>query len=276
MGRVGIVITAIGDAGVGLGVFAVPAAVAYSSYHHARVLGVVRHAGGHVALTFDDCGDPAAWRSILSTLRGRDVRAAFFCIGQQVKAHPTLARRVRSDGDMLSDHGWFAPGSGHAWCSCHRATDSASQSHDPGRDWQPVRVFPPSVWIVFPSRPRDRWAAGVPACGVVERRPARLAAAGRQGDPAAGSGRDPLGVDRAAALSAADGASAAGILSGLHRRHLTPVLLRTLVHIGNPGPGWWPRDSSLDRPTHSDAGFPRFASVDAPIPPPPPRPIVAA
>lgn len=66
-------------------------------------------AGRRVAVTFDDCNDGAAWRSILSTLRSYNVRATFFCPGDQVYAHPAEARSTVAAGHAIGSHS-----SGHA------------------------------------------------------------------------------------------------------------------------------------------------------------------
>ena len=81
----------------------------WPTYGHARVLGIVLRSGPRVALTFDDCENAAAWRSILSTLHRANVRAAFFCLGPSVESHIKLAKRVRADGSMLCNHTWSHP-----------------------------------------------------------------------------------------------------------------------------------------------------------------------
>jgi len=64
----------------------------------------VEGAGSRVAVTFDDCNDGAAWRSILSTLRAYNVRATFFCPGDQVYAHPAEARSTVAAGHAIGSH----------------------------------------------------------------------------------------------------------------------------------------------------------------------------
>ena len=66
----------------------------------------IRSAGGHVALTFDDCIWPAAWASILATLKATGVRATFFCPGIRVAMNPALARRTVAMGNAIGSHGW--------------------------------------------------------------------------------------------------------------------------------------------------------------------------
>lgn len=61
-------------------------------------------AGRRVAITIDDCNDGAAWSAMLRTLRARNVRATFFCIGGNVTRFPDQARRTVADGHTIGSH----------------------------------------------------------------------------------------------------------------------------------------------------------------------------
>ncbi len=58
-----------------------------------------------VALTFDDGPGPGTGR-LLEILAAEDVHATFFMVGEQVEAHPKLARRVVAGGHEVGDHTW--------------------------------------------------------------------------------------------------------------------------------------------------------------------------
>jgi peptidoglycan/xylan/chitin deacetylase (PgdA/CDA1 family) len=58
-----------------------------------------------VALTFDD-GPAPPTRELVDILTDRDVHATFFMLGEQVRRHPKLARRVARAGFQLGDHTW--------------------------------------------------------------------------------------------------------------------------------------------------------------------------
>jgi len=73
---------------------------------HPRTVGHVDGVGRRVALTFDDCGSPSAWDSILSTLHASRIKAAFFCPGIYVRAAPAEARRTALEGHTIGSHGW--------------------------------------------------------------------------------------------------------------------------------------------------------------------------
>jgi peptidoglycan-N-acetylglucosamine deacetylase len=215
--------------------------VVYPSYDHARVVGVVTDAGRRVALTFDDCGDATAWRSILSTLRAHDLRATFFCPGSAVADHVTLARRVRADGDRLCNHSWS-----HADLT---ALSAAAIDHQ-------LRLARNVLYGLTGSRcPYVR-----PPYGSYDRRVLEIA--GRLGyrravlwsvDPRDWQ-RPGAAVISSRVLAATGPGSIVllhtlpqtaqalpSILRGLRSRRLTVVGLPTLLAIGTPSHGGWPR-----------------------------------
>jgi len=55
-------------------------------------------------LTFDDGPNERATDAILGTLARERVPAAFFMVGDHVRRHPGLARRVTSEGHMVGNH----------------------------------------------------------------------------------------------------------------------------------------------------------------------------
>jgi peptidoglycan/xylan/chitin deacetylase (PgdA/CDA1 family) len=56
-----------------------------------------------VALTIDD-GPSVATPEILEALAANDARATFFVIGENVREHPDLARRIVAEGHQLGHH----------------------------------------------------------------------------------------------------------------------------------------------------------------------------
>ncbi len=57
-----------------------------------------------VALTFDDGPDPTFTPQVLDILAAKNVRAAFFVVGERVRAHPAIAQRIASDGHVVGNH----------------------------------------------------------------------------------------------------------------------------------------------------------------------------
>lgn len=57
-----------------------------------------------VAFTFDDGPDPDTTPALLDALRAAGVKAAFFCVGEKIRRHPGLARRIFDEGHLLANH----------------------------------------------------------------------------------------------------------------------------------------------------------------------------
>ncbi|MBA3261418.1 MAG: polysaccharide deacetylase family protein [Thermoleophilaceae bacterium] len=60
--------------------------------------------GARVALTFDDGPDPDATPAVLEALEAAGARATFFLVGEQVEAHPELAREIAARGHAVGMH----------------------------------------------------------------------------------------------------------------------------------------------------------------------------
>lgn len=62
---------------------------------------------GAIAITFDDGPILGKTEKILEVLKFHNVQAAFFCIGNQVARHSTLAKQIHSDGHLLGNHSYW-------------------------------------------------------------------------------------------------------------------------------------------------------------------------
>jgi len=58
-----------------------------------------------IALTFDD-GPNENTLEILRTLEKYQVKAAFFCIGKRIEAHPEILKKIVSDGHIVGNHSY--------------------------------------------------------------------------------------------------------------------------------------------------------------------------
>jgi peptidoglycan-N-acetylglucosamine deacetylase len=61
-------------------------------------------AGGEIALTIDDGPDPEVTPRVLDLLDETGAKASFFCIGERVVQHPTLAREIVARGHTIENH----------------------------------------------------------------------------------------------------------------------------------------------------------------------------
>lgn len=72
--------------------------------------------GRNVWLTIDDGPDPGSTPKVLELLRRHGARATFFVIGEQVKKHPELARRIVAEGHSIGNHSHTHP-TVDFWCA---------------------------------------------------------------------------------------------------------------------------------------------------------------
>lgn len=60
--------------------------------------------GPYVAITFDDGPHPANTPRLLNILAQRNIKATFFVVGQLVKEHPQIIRRILAEGHEVANH----------------------------------------------------------------------------------------------------------------------------------------------------------------------------
>lgn len=69
-----------------------------------RSLPAAAAARGEIALTLDDGPDPEVTPAVLDLLAAHGARATFFCIGERVREHPALTRRIVDAGHSVQNH----------------------------------------------------------------------------------------------------------------------------------------------------------------------------
>lgn len=57
-----------------------------------------------VYLTFDDGPIPNVTTFVLNTLKSFNVKATFFCIGDNISKHPEVFERIKADGHAVGNH----------------------------------------------------------------------------------------------------------------------------------------------------------------------------
>ncbi len=62
--------------------------------------------GPYIALTFDDGPHPENTVRLLKMLKERGMKATFFCVGQRVADHPSVAKRIVEEGHEIGNHSW--------------------------------------------------------------------------------------------------------------------------------------------------------------------------
>ena len=69
-----------------------------------RRLPEASRARGEIAITLDDGPDPEVTPLVLDILERFDVRATFFCIGENARRHPDLCREIAHRGHGVENH----------------------------------------------------------------------------------------------------------------------------------------------------------------------------
>lgn len=87
------------------------AAVAMGSYFisssfHLKAICKGDKSKNHIALTFDDGPHPETTLAILAVLKQHQVKATFFCIGQQVEQYKPIAQQIVAEGHLVGNHSW--------------------------------------------------------------------------------------------------------------------------------------------------------------------------
>jgi len=59
-----------------------------------------------IALTFDDGPWPGYTAQILEILKKNNIKATFFVVGQVLKSHPDLGKRIVTEGHTIGNHTW--------------------------------------------------------------------------------------------------------------------------------------------------------------------------
>ncbi|MGV3761638.1 polysaccharide deacetylase family protein [Parapedobacter sp.] len=68
-----------------------------------------------IFLTFDDGPIPDVTPFVINTLKNYDIKATFFCVGENIKKHPELFDRLVENGHRIGNHtynhlnGWQTP-----------------------------------------------------------------------------------------------------------------------------------------------------------------------
>ena len=57
-----------------------------------------------ILLTFDDGPIPETTPLILKELASSDIKAAFFCVGENINGYPDLYRRITEEGHLICNH----------------------------------------------------------------------------------------------------------------------------------------------------------------------------
>jgi peptidoglycan/xylan/chitin deacetylase (PgdA/CDA1 family) len=90
-----------------------------------------------VFLTFDDGPHPDITPWILDYLKAKNIKACFFCVGENVKRYPEIFKRILNEGHQVGNHTMYHTKS-------HKTTFKAYQaSIDEAAEYIPSNLFRP-------------------------------------------------------------------------------------------------------------------------------------
>jgi len=88
-----------------LGINAVFSSQISSNYHVKAFCNNPAETEKKIAITFDD-GPSVFTLEILALLKKYNAKAAFFCIGKNIEAHPEIIKKIVSDGHLVGNHSY--------------------------------------------------------------------------------------------------------------------------------------------------------------------------
>ena len=62
-----------------------------------------------LGMTFDDGPHPVNTPKLLDLLKEKNIKATFFLVGERVKMHPEIVRRMLAEGHEVANHTWTHP-----------------------------------------------------------------------------------------------------------------------------------------------------------------------
>lgn len=101
-----------------------------------------------VYLTFDDGPHPLATPIVLDFLAKHQLKACFFCLGENVKAHPDIYARIIREGHVVGNHTF-----GHESAFCSSPNSYLSSINKAGKEIE-SRYFRPPYGRITPLHAR--------------------------------------------------------------------------------------------------------------------------
>ncbi len=104
-----------------------------------------------IYLTFDDGPVPQATPFVLDLLASYNIKATFFCVGDNIKKYPELYRRILQEGHRTANHTYnHLKGWAHAddyyfanIMACEAMMEKLEEDLDIPKEWKEVRLFRP-------------------------------------------------------------------------------------------------------------------------------------
>jgi peptidoglycan/xylan/chitin deacetylase (PgdA/CDA1 family) len=76
----------------------------YAKFIYSKRVWGLSHSNNTIFLTFDDGPHPDITPFVLDTLKTENVKATFFCVGENVVKHPEIFERIKAEGHQIGNH----------------------------------------------------------------------------------------------------------------------------------------------------------------------------
>ena len=76
----------------------------FISYLFPKYVWKIPNSGNKIYLTFDDGPIPDVTEWVLDILKSENIKATFFCIGDNIQKHPKVFERIKNEGHSIGNH----------------------------------------------------------------------------------------------------------------------------------------------------------------------------
>lgn len=76
----------------------------FISYLFPKYVWKIPNSNNKVFLTFDDGPIPDVTEWVLDILKKENIKATFFCIGENIQKHPKIFERIKAEGHIVGNH----------------------------------------------------------------------------------------------------------------------------------------------------------------------------
>ena len=140
----------------------------FISHLFPRYIWKIPNSENKIYLTFDDGPIPNVTEWVLNILKSENIKATFFCIGDNIKKHPKIFERIKNEGHSIGNHtfnhlnGWQTSSSNYIenFKKCSEVLDSLSADrHDARTDNKQQttnnRLFRPPYGKISPFQAKE-------------------------------------------------------------------------------------------------------------------------
>jgi len=133
----------------------------FISYLFPKYIWSIPNSENKIYLTFDDGPIPNVTEWVLDILKSENIKATFFCIGDNIKKHPKIFERIKNEGHSIGNHtfnhlnGWQTSSSNYIenFKKCSEVLDSART--DNKQQTTNNRLFRPPYGKISPFQAKE-------------------------------------------------------------------------------------------------------------------------